>query len=249
MSESIWNIKSCNIFANLPSEELRQLESRSLFRQLPRDSTIYLPFEEANGVILVISGRVRIFHATLGGKQSIVAFIEPGELFGESSILKGGTRDEFAEAVASSALLVIPAEDVQRLMEQHVDIAIGIARLIGLRRKRIERRLKYLVFHSIRVRLINVLLELAEQYGEPSDEGVELVIKLTHETLASIAGCSRESVTTVLGELQLEGLVRTGCRKIKLIDIGRMAEVIDVPAPVIADRLADNSRLQSGTAA
>lgn len=236
MSEKFWYLKNCDLFTHLEPDELRQLESRSRFRQLPRNTPIYLPVEEATGVLLLVSGRVKICHTTSEGKQCILTFIEPGELFGELAIFQGGNRDEYAESVAPSALVLIPVEEIQRLMEQHADITLGITRLIGLRRRRIELRLKYLLFHSNYERLVSLLLELAEQYGQPSGDGVDLGIKLSHQDLASIIGSTRETVTTTLGELQGKGLLRVGRRQLMLLDIRRLAESINVSAPVIAAR-------------
>ena len=58
------------------------------------------------------------------------------------------------------------------------------------------------------------LLELAEQYGERTSEGVRLRINLSHQELANVIGSTRETVTVVLGELQAEGLISVGRRKI-----------------------------------
>ena len=111
-------------------------------------------------------------------------------------------------------IVLIPNEVMQQLLVEQPDISLGITRLMGLRRKRIERRLKNLLFRSNRERLVHLILELAEQYGRPSEAGLELRIKLSHQDLASIIGSTRETVTVVLGELQSEGLIELGRRKI-----------------------------------
>ena len=90
MSEKLWYLKRCNLFERLSSTELREVEVQSKFRSFPRRSPIYLPADEANAVLLLASGRVKICHITPEGKQSILAFIEPGELFGELAVLEAG---------------------------------------------------------------------------------------------------------------------------------------------------------------
>ncbi len=111
-------------------------------------------------------------------------------------------------------------------MESSPELAIGVVKLIGLRRLRIERRLKSLLFRSHRDRLLHLLLELAEQYGEPQSQGMRLKIKLSHQDLASIIGATRETVTTTLGELQDAGVVTVDRRVITLRSIAEIKSLI-----------------------
>ncbi|MHC4181446.1 MAG: Crp/Fnr family transcriptional regulator [Planctomycetota bacterium] len=223
MSEKNWYLKRCDLLKGLTPERLGRLESRCRIRTFSRKGLIYLPADHADGVLLLASGRVKISVLTEEGKEAILAFIEPGELFGELAVLEGSDREEYAEAAEFSTMVLIPADDMRRLMEENPEVSVGITRLIGMRRRRVERRLKYLLFRSTRDRLIHLLLELAEQYGIAADEGVRLRIKLSHQDLANIIGSTRETVTIALGELQAEGCLRLGRRRIVLTDPGGLA--------------------------
>jgi CRP/FNR family cyclic AMP-dependent transcriptional regulator len=236
MSEKIWYLKRCDLFQRLTPERLGRLESRCHLRTFPRKGLIYLPADHGDAVLLLASGRATISVLTQEGKEAILAFIEPGELFGELAILEGGNREEYAEATEPSTVILIPADEMRRLMEENPHVSVGITRLIGLRRRRVERRLKYLLFRSTRERLAHLLLELAEQYGFPSDEGVKLRIKLSHQDLANIIGSTRETVTIVLGELQTEGSLRLGRRRIVLTDPGRLARTAGAASPQLGAR-------------
>ena len=68
-----------------------------------------------------------------------------------------------------------------------------------------------------------MLLELAEDYGRRTPGGLELAIRLSHQDLASVIGSTRETVTLVLGKLQVEGLLRLQRRRITLTDATRLA--------------------------
>lgn len=242
MAEKLWYLKRCDLLARLSPERLAALESRCSAREFTRGGPIYLPADNADGVLLVASGRVKICALTGEGKQAILAFIEPGELFGELALLDAGAREEYAEAVEATTVVLIPTEQIHQLMAEFPDVSLGVTKLFGLRRRRIERRLKNLLFRSNRERLVHLLLELAEQYGYPTEEGVALRIKLSHQDLGAIIGSTRETVTVVLGELQSEGLLKLGRRKIILKSLQRLASSVQEPAPpverVIGDRHA-----------
>ena len=134
------------------------------------------------------------------------------------------------------------------LVERNPQLALGVTKLLGVRRRRIERRLKYLLFRSNRDRLIHLLLELAEDYGTQSEAGIELKVKLSHQDLASIIGSTRETVTVTLGQLQSEGLIKVGRRKLALTNVNRLAESIRVKPPVVR-REIPKPRIGGGAAA
>lgn len=231
MSEKLWYLKSCQLFEQLAVDELRQIELHSKARTFPRGSPVYLPLDQTNSLFLLASGRVKICHLTPDGKQSILAFIEPGEVFGELALFDDGPRNEYAETVEKATVVLIPGEVMKATMESHAALTLGVTKMIGLRRRRIEQRLKNLLFLSNRERLSHLLLELAEQYGVREPAGLKLGIQLSHQDLANVIGSTRETVTVVLGEMQQEGLVSLGRRKILISDLSRLASSVQRPAP------------------
>lgn len=216
MAGQIWYLKSCRLFETCTDSQIQRLEAESRARTIAKGEPIYLPADNADSVLVLASGRVKICHLTSDGKQSILAFIEPGEIFGELAILNVGSRDEYAEAIENSRIIAIPRKCLSSLMEEHANLCIGITKVIGFRRRRIERRVKNLLYLPNRERIIHLLLELAEQYGRETAKGIELTIRLSHQDLASIVGSTRETVTVVLGAMQNEGLIELGRRKVTL---------------------------------
>ncbi len=231
MQDKIWYLKNCDLFERLSDNEIVRIESRSWAKSFDRNSMIYLPSDTGDSVLLLTSGRVKIYHITSEGKQAVLTIIEPGELFGELAVLEEGQRDEFAETMEKSTLVKIPGDLVRDLMDAHPAVSLGITKLMGLRRKRVERRLKSLLFRSNRERLVHLLIELAEKYGQPTAEGLNVGIKLSHQDLASMIGSTRETVTVVLGELQTENQILIKRRQIVLLQPERLAASIDEPPP------------------
>lgn len=232
MTEALWYLKQCDLFRRLSLDEVARLEPLCRSRTFRRGEPIYLPSDAAAAAMVLAEGRVKIGALTPDGKQTLLAFVEPGELFGELEALDGGPREEFAEAAEKSTVVLLPAAVLRAMVADDPTLALGITKLLGVRRRRIERRLKSLLFRSNRQRLVSLLLELAEQYGVPSTDppGVRLTIKLSHQDIASVIGSTRETVTVVLGELQAEGLVTVGRRRLVLADLQALAAAADSPA-------------------
>lgn len=226
MPDQLWHIKHCKMFQRLTTDELGHLETQSRTRTYPARSPIYLPSEQADAVYLVADGVVKVSSLSPDGKESILAFIDQGELFGELALIDPGPRDEFVEAVTRCTIVMIPAQLVRQLLSLRSDLALAVTKLVGLRRQRIERRLKNLLFQSSRERLIHLLLDLEEQFGLESDNGVQIRLKLSHQDLANLIGTTRETVTGILGDLRNEKLIDARRCKISLIQPARLAKSV-----------------------
>lgn len=233
MADSYWYLKNCDLFSQVSPDDVAWLESKASMRKLKRGETIYLPNDAADGILLVASGRIKICHSTPQGKQSIIGFVDPGEIFGELALLDNSPRENLAQAAEKTTLVMIPRTDLLAIVQKYPAIVLGVTKLIGLRRQRVERRLRNLLFRSNRDRVIHLLLELAEKYGNRGPDGVELRIRLSHQEMASIIGSTRETVTVVLGQLQAEKLLTIARRKIFLLSLEKLASEVSEPLPKV----------------
>ncbi|QDV15233.1 cAMP receptor protein [Rosistilla oblonga] len=231
MPEKLWHLQNCDLFARLLPEQIERLETRCRSRSFRARSPVYLPSEKADSVFLLTKGLVKVCNHTPDGKQSILAFVEPGEMFGELALFADVAREEYVEAVEPTTVVMIPADALQQLMSQHGGVALAITKMVGLRRSRIERRLKNLLFVSNRDRLIHLLLDLAEQFGSVADDGIRLRISLAHQEIANLLGSTRETVTILLGQLRAEGFINVGRRKIVLTDPQRLSQSVQRKIP------------------
>jgi len=232
MAGPVWSVGNCSLFRLLNETQLRELEKYARVRSYPKNNALYCPRDAADGVFLVASGRVRLCSTTSDGKQAILAFVEPGEIFGELALLDSGEREERAETVVDSIIVLLSAERLRLLMSTSIDLTLGVTKLIGLRRLRVERRLRSLLFRSNRERLTHLLVDLAGQYGKSTKDGLLIDIKLSHQELASIIGSTRETVTATLGEMQASGLLTIGRQRIAILDIRRLALEANLPVPL-----------------
>lgn len=231
MAERLWHLKHCGLFERLSADDMKHLEARSRAKTFPPKAFIYSPSDAADSVLLLVDGRARLVSLSDDGKQTILAFIEPGDLFGELAVAGIELREEYAQTLTVSTVVQIPREALESLMSRHAPLSLAITKLIGLRRRRIERRLQNLLFRSSRERLVHLLLELADDYGQTSPEGTRVGLRVSHQDLADVIGTTRESVTLRLGELQREGLVKVVRRSIVLTDRARLVDSIGAAIP------------------
>jgi CRP/FNR family transcriptional regulator, cyclic AMP receptor protein len=217
MNEKIWYLKRCPLFERLTPDEHVRLERASLARTFRKQQIVYFPHEPGESVLVMARGRVKIKAMSPDGRETIFAFMEPGEIFGELAILDGEPRNEYAEAVEESLVLALPREELLWLMQRRSDVALHVTKLIGFRLRRVENRLKNLLFRSTRERAISLLVELVDSHGRLAGDRWEIHMRLSHQELASLIGSTRETMTATLGQLQREGLIEIFRRRITVL--------------------------------
>jgi len=224
MDEKIWFLKQCPLFERLTAAQKQRLEQCAVLRVFGRREMIYFPTEPGQSVLLLARGRVKIKVLAPDGRETILAFIEEGELFGELALLDAAPRNEFAEAVTAATVIAMAREDMLWLMGQHADLSLQITKLVGLRRRRIENRLSNILFRSTRERVVALLLELVDSHGERQKQGWVVRLPLSHQEIANLIGATRETVTLTLGRLQAEGLIQVRRRRLVVLSRRRLAE-------------------------
>jgi CRP/FNR family cyclic AMP-dependent transcriptional regulator len=235
MQEKIWFLKDCDLFERLSAAEKRHLERQAVMRTFPAGTFVYFPTDPGQSVLVLARGRVKIKFISPDGQETILAFIGAGELFGELAIVDTQPRNEYAEAVVETLVIAIPREGMLALMERRPELALHVTRLFGFRRRRLENRLRNILFCSIRQRIVALMLELVETHGQAAGNSWEITLPLSHQDLASLIGATRETVTLTLGQLQEEKLIRVQRRRLTVVDRqGLAAEVLAEPAPASA---------------
>jgi CRP/FNR family transcriptional regulator, cyclic AMP receptor protein len=71
------------------------------------------------------------------------------------------------------------------------------------------------------------LVELAEDHGQPGPGGLLIGVPLTQVELAGWVGASREAVVRALSTLRTRGLLTTGRRAIRVLDLDGLRALAD----------------------
>ncbi|HWG13811.1 MAG TPA: Crp/Fnr family transcriptional regulator, partial [Streptosporangiaceae bacterium] len=139
-----------------------------------------------------------------------------GELAGELT----GYRTASMHAVTEVRAVVIAHDKFSAFLDQDPPAARAYRRTLTQRFSDTAGSLHAQSTTSGAQRLALLLLDLAEQYGEPAGPGQALVLTLplSQEELASLASASRATVTRALHEWRGRGLIQTGTRRITITD-------------------------------
>ncbi len=186
----------------------------------------YLQGDPSDSVFILRTGRVRLSRITSDGREFILAFMKPGEPFGELALVDGAPRETLAEAVEESEATVVRREDFEALLGRRPELGIKVAKLLGLRNKALADRVEDLVFRDVPARLAGLLLALAADFGVGGERGTRFAFKITHRELASCIGSSRETVSQILTAFTRQQLITRNGRQIIITAPERLGRLV-----------------------
>jgi len=203
---------------NLTPEEARAFLRRGRRRRYRRGAALFREGEHSEGVLAVLTGRVKVSFFTDQGREIVLAVRGPGELLGELSTIDGEPRSATGTALGPVEALAVAAEAFTTFLEEYPRVALVLLRTVSRRlREATRRRIEYGALDTTG-RVAARLVELAEQYGEASEGHVRILLPLTQEELAGWVGASREAVSKALGALRARGWIETHRRGITVLD-------------------------------
>lgn len=214
----LWYLAKINLFSAMSQKDMIYMSQITRMEETPKYSPIFLPGDPADSIYLLKSGRVRISKISSEGKQITMSILEPGNIFGELSLVDDNSpRETIAEAMEDTLLCIIRKRDFEEFLKQHPEINLQVTKLIGMRLKNIETRVEDLVFRSSRERLLSLLKKLSVEYGKKIDEGILIDLKLTHQELSELISTTRQTVAEWMKKFEKEYLIQMKGRKIILL--------------------------------
>jgi CRP/FNR family transcriptional regulator, cyclic AMP receptor protein len=160
---------------------------------------------QANSVLYVQEGGVKLSMLSSVGKEAVVAMLGPGDFLGEGCLAGQALRMGTAKAVMRTALLRIPKREMVRMLHEHSEFSDRFIAHMLTRNIRIEEDLVDQLFNSSEKRLARTLLLLA-RYGK-EDMTPRVLPKLSQETLAEMVGTTRSRVNFFMNKFRKLGLI------------------------------------------
>ena len=218
--ENLWYFDSVNLFKILCPHKYSGFNKNHSLNIYKKKDYIYFEDDSANKIYLIDKGKVKIGYYTEEGEEIIKAILTRGEIFGEKAILGIDKRNEFAQSIDNATSICPVSKDTMyELMRDNISVSFKIYKFIGLRIKKLERRLELLLFKDTKTRLIEFLNELCEDFGHDCPKTGDKVIchPYTQKDIATLIGTSRPTLNTLLNELKEEKVISFNRKEIRLL--------------------------------
>src|SRR5437870_4188105 len=134
-------LRSMDLFSDLPDEELSRVARVLKERKISENELIFARGDAADGLFIILQGRVRIASTDQFGRERVLAFYGPGEFFGDMGVLTGEPRSASASASTNLRLLHLGKADFDLLVTTDVGIMRGMLRVMVERQTAMNTRL------------------------------------------------------------------------------------------------------------
>ncbi|HVL65302.1 MAG TPA: Crp/Fnr family transcriptional regulator [Actinomycetota bacterium] len=195
------------LFGNLDDATRFELAERAVERTYGKGEFICHEGDLGDSLFVVVEGLVKVFVTSSLGDEMVLVTLPPPEVFGELSLVDGGPRSASAEAVEPTKLLVLSRPTFLDMLRTHPGLADALLRSLGELARRLTEQASDLVFLDLYGRVAKLLVGLADERGEPGEDGIVLDLKLTQTDLAGMVGGSRQSVNQILRAFDRRGYV------------------------------------------
>ena len=175
--------------------------------RLAADEALFLAGDGGDGCYLVEEGLLKVAVTSQSGGERILAFLGPGAIVGEMSIIDGRPRSA-SVVVRQAALKFLSCAAFEEFTRNYPEIYEYLVKLLASRLREANAVIAAGTFLSLKGRVARTLLELAEGFGQDVGSG-RIVIhqKIGQSDLAARAGVARANVCRILNEWQRHKLV------------------------------------------
>lgn len=205
-------------FAALPPAERRALLGGCELQRLRNGEMLFRQGDAvppgAGAFYGVLRGRLKASSLREDGKEAILAVLEPGNWFGEISLIDGQPRTHDATALGDAEVLALPRRAFDALMKRP-SFALAVCRMLAGRVRTLFGIVEDATLRSTRARVARRLLALA--HGDATqDRDARSVVPVSQESLAMMLGVTRQTLSKELKALAGRKAITLGYGRIQI---------------------------------
>lgn len=203
--EILKQIASIPMFNGLNTAQLEDLSMIIVDQEIKRNQPIFSEGDEAKGLYIVVSGRVKVYKLSFDGKEQILHILGAGEPFAEVAVFTGSSYPASSMTMEKSRLFFIPRQQFYDLLGQNPSLAMSMLATLSLRLRQFSNMIESLSLKEVPGRLATHLLLLSDQDG--GTDAIRLPIAKTQ--LASYLGTIPETLSRILAKMTAGGYIKT----------------------------------------
>ena len=223
-----WSDAHANFLSSLSQLETQDLLTCSRPLKLKSRDHLFQAGDHSTDVYIVAEGCIRLFQVSPTGKETILWFNFPGELFGMAEIWSGSQRQVYAVANEAAQVYSIRRHDFIKFLGTHPEAAMKAIGILSARVRALGYTLGGLASDNVETRIARLLMRFAAissrtRCSASSDDGELCVsVRLRHQDIANLIGASRQTVTTTLLHLRKLGAVRMVDHHIHIVKVDHL---------------------------
>ena len=197
-----------DLLSKLPADLPTKLFANANRVQLAAGKILFRTGVPGDGCYRVEDGLLKVTMVSRSGAERILAFLGPGAIVGELSILDGLPRSATVVAVRDAVVSFLSCAEFEAFADKHPEVYKSLIRVLAERLRETDTVVAAGSFLSLKGRVAQTMLELANHFGQEVATG-RIVIreKIGQNDLAAMAGIARENLTRVINDWQRHKLL------------------------------------------
>ena len=197
-------LRNVPLFAGLSESELEKLSKVSVRKRVERGAFVVRSAENTDSLYILLTGRAKVTNTDEDGREIILAWLGPGEFFGEMGLIDGSPRSANVVAAEACELLFLSKDALQRCLQDNFQVVQKLMKTLVMRLREADRKIESLALLDVYGRVARLLLDMSEVV-----EGRRVVKKkMSKQDMAKMIGASREMVSKVMRDLEVSGYIR-----------------------------------------
>jgi CRP/FNR family transcriptional regulator, cyclic AMP receptor protein len=209
---SVRSLKQLPPFSWLSNAQLERVLPTIQYRTCPARMPIVNAGDKADGLYILLSGRVLVIYQDPSGHELVLSAVGPHEFFGELGLLDAGRSCANVQSLQPCEILFMPRQMVLECLEGNPRATVCMLRKVVCRLRDAHHKMASFALTDVYERVTRVILDHGEEV-----EG-EWRLAIGSEQIAAMVGSSREMVTRVVRDLIARGVVRRYRRTLILVD-------------------------------
>jgi CRP-like cAMP-binding protein len=212
------------LFASVDEDGAAALMELLTEQVVAKGGVLFHEGEPGDHLYLILEGKVKLGHASADGRESLMAVLGPGEMFGELSLFDPGPRAASATALTEARVVRLGNAQLMPWLAGRPEVAAALLQALARRLRRTNETMADLVFSDVPGRVAKALMELGEKFGTVIPSGLLVTHDMTQEELAQLVGASRETVNKALADFAQRGWITLESRQVLILDVERLGK-------------------------
>jgi CRP-like cAMP-binding protein len=212
------------LFASLDPSAAASLISSLSERRVAKGEILFHEGEPGDHLYVILEGKVKLGRASADGRESLMAILGPGEMFGELSLFDPGPRAATATALTEAQVYRLGNAELMPWLATRPEVAAALLQALARRLRRTNEAMADLVFSDVPGRVAKALMDLGEKFGTMTANGLQVTHDMTQEELAQLVGASRETVNKALADFAQRGWIQLESRQVLILDVDRLGK-------------------------
>jgi len=205
------------LFSDLEDHILNFIKKKAVVKKLKRKE--YVSYSEDMDVIFIVKkGKLKISYLSEDGREMTIMVLNPGDLYSRHS-------EALVRAVTGTEIWQFTSHDFIEIIETDLRLARKLIRILGGVLRQTNEVIKNLAFQEVTVRLARFILDQEKKYGLRENNQIVIQMDLTHEDIATLTATSRQTVTSILGRMERQGIIETGHKMIAISNLSKLEEM------------------------